>query len=78
MTTLEEKVNDIIENSDLNDLPYGERIEIRKYTREQQILTLWQVLRKYEDLTTEAWRKKIRAWLKNCVETYQREERGWK
>lgn len=75
MTTLEEKVNDIIENSDFNDLPYGERIEIRKYTREQQILTLWQVLRKYEDLTTEAWRKKIRAWLKNCVETYQKEER---
>lgn len=74
MESLEQIVTGIIENSDFNSLPIEERGRIRKYTREQQILTLYQVLIKDKDLTTVAWRKKIRSWLENCIDTYQREE----
>lgn len=73
MTTLEEKVMAIIESSDFNDLPFEERKRICKYLSRMQILTLWQVLNKYEDLVTPAWRKKIRTWLKACVEDHQKE-----
>ena len=73
MTTLEEKVTAILEHSDFNDLPYEDRKRIGKYMIEQQILTIWQTISKDKDLTTEAWRKKQRAWLKNCVESYRRE-----
>ena len=73
MTTLKEKVMAIIESSDFNDLPFEERKRISKYLSRMQILTLYQVLKKNPELTTEAWRKKIRAWLKNCVEDYQEE-----
>lgn len=72
-TSLNEKVNCILENSDFNDLPYEERKRICKYTAEQQILTIWQTLLKDKHLTTDAWRKKQYAWLKNCVELYLRE-----
>jgi len=74
MESLEQIVTGIIENSDFNSLPIEERGRIRRYTREQQILTLYQVLIKDKDLTTVAWRKKIRSWLENCIDTYQREE----
>lgn len=74
MESLEQKVTDIIESSDFNSLSIEERGRIRRYTREQQILTLYQVLIKDKDLTTAAWRKKIRSWLENCIDTYQREE----
>lgn len=73
MTTLSEKVNDIIENSDFNDLPFEERNRISKYLSRMQILTIWQMLNKDKQLTTGAWRKKQLAWLKNCVESHQRE-----
>ena len=72
MTTLEEKVQDILANSDFNDLPIEERRRIGKYIDEQQILTIWQTLLKDKELTTEACRKKQRAWLKNCVESFRR------
>lgn len=74
MESLEQKVTDIIESSDFNSLPIKERGKIIRYTREQQIITLYQVLIKDKDLTTVAWRKKIRSWLENCIDTYQREE----
>lgn len=74
MESLEQIVTGIIENSDFNSLPIEERGRIRRYTREEQILTLYQVLIKDKDLTTVAWRKKIRSWLENCIDTYQREE----
>ncbi|MBR2548748.1 MAG: hypothetical protein IKG47_00435 [Oscillospiraceae bacterium] len=74
MESLGQIVTGIIENSDFNSLPIEERGRIRRYTREQQILTLYQVLIKDKDLTTVAWRKKIRSWLENCIDTYQREE----
>ena len=73
MTTLEEKVMAIIESSDFNDLPFEERERISKYLSRMQILTLYQVLNKHKELTTEAWRKKIRSWLKACVEDHQNE-----
>lgn len=73
MTSLDEKVMAIIESSDFNDLPYEERERISKYLSRMQILTLWQVLNKYEDLVTPAWKKKVRAWLKACVEDHQKE-----
>ena len=76
MTTFDEKVWDILDNSDFNDLPFEERKRIGKYTLEQQICTLWQILHKDEDLTTNAWRRKQRDWLKNCVESYRREYMG--
>lgn len=73
MTTLEEKVMAIIESSDFNDLPFEERKKICKYLSRMQILTLWQVLNKYNDFVTPAWKKKMRAWLKSCVEDHQNE-----
>ena len=57
MTTLEEKVRNILDESDFNDLPFDERKRIGKYTAEQQILTIWQTLLKDKHLTTDAWRK---------------------
>ena len=73
MTTLEEKVVDIIDNSDFNDLPFEERKRIGKYLSRMQILTIWQMFLKDKHLTTDAWREKQRKWLKNCVESHQRE-----
>ena len=71
--TLEEKVRYILDDSDFNELPYEERVRIGKYKAEQQILTLYQVLRKDKEHTTETWRRKIRSWLKGCVDTYYSE-----
>ena len=60
MTTLEEKVMAIIDNvsSDFNALPKEERIKIIRYTSEMQILTIWQMMNKDNDLTTKRWRDK--------------------
>ena len=57
MTTLEEKVQYIFDESDFNELPLEERRRIRKYRDEQQILTIWQTLERNKHLTTDAWRK---------------------
>ena len=70
MTTLKEKVQYIFDESDFNDLPLEERRRIRKYCDEQKILTIWQTLEMNKHLTTDAWRKKQRQWLANCVEQY--------
>lgn len=76
MTTLDEKVNTILDCSDFNDLPYEERKRICKYMDEIKILTIWQTLMKDTHLTTHAWREKQRGWLKNCVESYRRDYMG--
>lgn len=73
--SLEEKIRYILDDSDFNDLPYEERKRIIKYTLEKQILTIYQTLKQDQDLTTEAWRRKQRAWLQNCVDRYYREYR---
>lgn len=72
-TTLNEKVIDILENSDFNTLPLEERKKIIKYNKEQQILTLWQVLNNYKDYTSPYFRKKLSKWLENCVASYREE-----
>ena len=77
MTTLEEKVRNILDGSDFNDLPFDERKRIGKYTAEQQILTIWQTLEMNKHLTTDAWRKKQRQWLANCVEQYRQNYCEW-
>ena len=65
----------IIDNvkKDFNNLPMEEREKICRYTSSTQILTICQMLNKDTDLTTERWRKKQREWLKNCVETHEKE-----
>lgn len=65
------RVNSILDNSDFNDLPYEERVRIAKYTSEEKILTISQMLNKDSELTTEAWRRKQRKWLENCVRSYE-------
>ena len=77
MTTLEEKVQYILDESDFNKLPLEERRRIRKYRDEQQILTIWQTLEMNKHLTTDAWRKKQRQWLANCVEQYRQNYCEW-
>lgn len=57
MTTLEEKMQAILDGSDFNDLPFEERKRICKYLDEKQILTIWQTLERDKHLTTEAWKK---------------------
>ena len=76
-TTLKEKAMDIINNSDFNSLPLEERKKIIKYNREQQILTLWQVLNNYEEYMSPCFHKKLSKWLENCVASYRQEnEKG--
>lgn len=72
MTSLEEKVQSILEDSDFNDLPFEERKRISKYMAEQQVLTIWQTLLRFPELTNAAWKKKQRKWLEDCVEQYRR------
>ena len=71
MTTLDEKVRAVLDDSDFNTLPFEERKRISRYMTYQQILTLWQVLNGHRDLTNERWRKQIRSWLENCVRSYE-------
>ena len=73
MNTLDERIRKILDSSDFNDLPFEERGRICKYKAQTQILTLWQTLNKNKQDTTETWRRKQRAWLENCVNTYERE-----
>lgn len=75
MTSLDEKVNGILESvrDDFNSLPIEERKRIGKYLSYMQILTIWQMLNRDKDITTNSWRDKQREWLKNCVETHLKE-----
>lgn len=72
MTTLDKQVQGIIEgvSEDFNSLPEEERKRIAKYTSEMQILTIWQMLHKDDDLTTKRWKSKQRKWLENCVKSH--------
>lgn len=72
-----EKITDILKNSDFNSLPYEERKRIAKYTKEQQILTIWQILNNYKEYTSPYFRKKLSKWLEGCVASYKQEyEKG--
>lgn len=74
MTTLEEKVQNILDESDFNDLPIEERRRIGKYMAEKQILTIWQTLLRFPELTNATWKKKQRKWLEVCVDQYRRRD----
>lgn len=63
-TSLQEKVIDILENSDFNSLSEEDRKKIIKYNKEQQILTLWQILNNYKDYTSPYFRKSSQNGLK--------------
>ena len=65
----------IVNNSDFNSLPLEERKRICRYTTEQQILTLVQVIEKDSHLTTKAWREKQIEWLRNIIKDYNSEYR---
>lgn len=73
MTSIKEKVNDILENSDFNDLPFEERKRIDKYMLERQISILYMTLMRFPELTNETWKKKQRDWLESSVEFYRKE-----
>lgn len=75
MTSLEEKVEAIIDNvgEDFNSLPFEERKRIARFMSRQQILTIWQMMNKNKDITTKRWRNEQRKWLENCVNNHQRE-----
>lgn len=75
MTSLEERVKGIIENvgAEFNDLPIEDRKRINKFLSFMQILTIWQMLNKDKNITTNAWRAKQRKWLKSCVERHVKE-----
>ena len=75
MTTLEERARAIIENvgEEYNALPIEERKRINKYLSHMQILTIWQMLNKDEDIVTHKWKVKQRKWLNNCVERHLKE-----
>lgn len=73
MTSLEEKVQDILDNSDFNELPEEERNRIIKYMQEQQILTLYQTLKRFQELTNATWKRKQGEWLDSCVKLYRKE-----
>ena len=73
MTTLEEKVQAIVESSDFNDLSLEERKRIKRYMDQRQILTIWQMINNDRKQTTEAWRNKQRVWLKNILRQYEKD-----
>lgn len=70
---LEQRVQAILYDKSFNDFPYEQRKVMCKYTLQQQILTLWQVVHNYPSLICAEYRKKINAWLKNCVDDYEKE-----
>lgn len=66
-----QKVNQIMEDSDFNSLPFEERRKISKYMTQQQILTLWQVIENYKDYESKVLRDKLRDWLENVIIGYE-------
>ena len=76
-TSLMERANAIIEDcaEDYNALPIEERHRIGRYMAYEKILTVVQMIEKDRTHTTEAWRKKQRAWLTGLVSTYEHDER---
>ncbi len=65
-------VNAIVDDDtkEWNALPKEERLKNAKYSRAQQILTIWQMINKDKDLITARWRQKQIEWLKNCCLSY--------
>ncbi|MDO5845102.1 MAG: hypothetical protein Q4Q53_08165 [Methanocorpusculum sp.] len=70
---IEQRIQAILADRSFNDFSYEQRKMMCKYTLQQQILTLWQAVNNYPDLICAAYRKKIYAWLRNCVSDYEKE-----
>lgn len=78
---LKEKVGRIVEvtSDKFNALPYEKRVEMFEYIGEMQILTMWQLLHKNEELLCSKWKENVRSWLEWCIrdhfEHYMKEEK---
>ena len=70
---LNERINDIINDRSFNDLPFEQRKFICKFLKQHQILTLYQAIHSYPELVCGAYKTKIRNWLEDCVESYEKE-----
>ena len=70
---LNDRINNIINDSSFNDLPFEQRKFICKFLQQHQILTLYQAITNYPDLVCGAYKAKIRNWLENCVDSYEKE-----
>lgn len=75
---LTERVCGIVKRSgdQFNSLDFETRKSINQYKEAMKILTLYQVIESYQEFTTSAWRRKMRDWLKACVDDYEREEKS--
>lgn len=71
------RVLDIIKRSgdEFNSLDYETRKLINRHMEAMKIRTLYQVINNHQDITTIAWRRKMRDWLECCVDIYEREEK---
>lgn len=76
MKTLDERIKAIVEDRSFNDLTFEQREKICKYLTQQQIQTLWQAINLYPNLVCKAYRTKMRSWLKNIVDYYEKEYGG--
>ena len=72
MTTLEEKVNCIIEeaSNDYNSLPFEDRKRIAKYMAYEKIRTLWQVTNQNLAFITPEWKRRQIILIENLVSAY--------
>ena len=70
---LNDRINNIINDSSFNDLPFEQRKFICKFLKQHQILTLYQAINNYPDLVCGAYKAKIRNWLEDCIDSYEKE-----
>ena len=70
---LKDRINNIITDRSFNKLPIEQRNFICKFLAQHQILTLYQAINNYPELVCGAYKAKIRNWLENCVDSYEKE-----
>ena len=73
MTTLDEKVRDIIDFSDYEDLPDEQRALVKKYMREQKINDYWTIITKYDKYIPQVFKKVLITALTVMVSSYQKD-----
>lgn len=69
---LNDRINDIINDRSFNTLPLEQRKFICKFLQQHQILTLYQVINSYPELVCGAYKAKLRNWIENCVDDYEK------
>ena len=69
---LTEQVNKVVNhcNSKFNALTFEKRMEICQYLSEMQILTIYQLLHRNEDLLCEKWKASTKGWLRDLLKSY--------